>query len=104
MEIILMRHEKPVLAQADRITPTEMDRWIELYNLSVVKADSAPIASLQLVNSTTCIIASTAPRALLTRNQTVEQVFKSLPDIKVMQVNHVFNTDAPKLRPYSFKR
>ena len=64
MEIILIRHRKPVLAQTGRITPTEMERWIELYNLSVVKVDSAPIASSQLVNSTTCIVASTAPRAL----------------------------------------
>lgn len=64
MKIILMRHGKPVLAQAGRITPTEMERWIELYNLSEVKADDAPIASLQLANAATCIVSSTAPRAL----------------------------------------
>ncbi|MFZ2405992.1 MAG: hypothetical protein WAW41_12710 [Methylobacter sp.] len=46
MKIILMRHGKPVLAQAGRITPAEMERWIECYNLAEVKAGSAPIAGL----------------------------------------------------------
>lgn len=64
MKIILMRHGEPVLAQTGRITPSEMESWIELYNLSEVKADSAPIASLQWGDSTTCIVTSTAPRAL----------------------------------------
>ncbi|MFA6051746.1 MAG: histidine phosphatase family protein [Methylobacter sp.] len=64
MKIILMRHGEPVLTQTGRITPTEMERWINLYNLAEVKAGSAPIASLQWANSTTCIVASTAPRAL----------------------------------------
>ncbi|WP_200870550.1 hypothetical protein [Methylobacter tundripaludum] len=64
MKIILMRHGKPVLAQTGRITPAEMERWIEHYNLSEVEADSAPIAGLQRLDSTTCIVASTAPRAL----------------------------------------
>ena len=64
IKIILMRHGEPVLAQTGRITPTEMERWIKLYNFAEVKADSAPIASLQWANSTTCIVASTAPRAL----------------------------------------
>jgi len=53
IKIILMRHGEPVLAQTGRITPTEMERWIKLYNFAEVKADSAPIASLQWANSTT---------------------------------------------------
>ncbi|MGZ8951502.1 MAG: histidine phosphatase family protein [Methylobacter sp.] len=52
------------MAQTGRITPAEMERWIEHYNLSEVEADSAPIAGLQWLDSTTCIVASTAPRAL----------------------------------------
>ncbi|MGZ4956317.1 MAG: histidine phosphatase family protein [Methylobacter sp.] len=64
MKIILMRHGKPVLTPTDRITPAEMERWIEHYNLSEVEADSAPIAGLQWLDSTTCIVSSTAPRAL----------------------------------------
>lgn len=64
MKIILMRHGKPVLAPTDRITPAEMERWIEHYNLSEVEADSAPIAGLQRLDSTICIVSSTAPRAL----------------------------------------
>lgn len=34
----------------------------------------------------------------LTQNKTIEQVFENLPDIEVIQANHVFNTDAPKRR------
>jgi len=64
MKIILMRHGKPVLAQTGRIKPAEMERWIEHYNLSQVKAGSAPFAGLQWIDSATCIVASTTPRAL----------------------------------------
>lgn len=64
MKIILMRHGEPVLAQTGRITPFEMERWIEHYNLAEVEADSAPIAGLPWLNASTCIAASTAPRAL----------------------------------------
>jgi len=64
MKIILMRHGEPVLTQSGRITPAEMEGWIEHYNLAEVEADSVPIAGLQWLDSTTCIVASTAPRAL----------------------------------------
>jgi broad specificity phosphatase PhoE len=64
MKITLMRHGKPVLAQTGWIVPAEMERWIECYNLSEVEADSVPIASLHLANSATCIVASSARRAL----------------------------------------
>ncbi|TRW93186.1 histidine phosphatase family protein [Candidatus Methylobacter oryzae] len=65
MKIILMRHGKPVLAQSGRITPVEMERWIEHYNLAEVEANGAPpIDGLPWLNASTCIAASTAPRAL----------------------------------------
>jgi len=59
-----MRHGEPVLAQTGRITPFEMARWIEHYNLAEVEAGSAPITSLQWLDDPACIVASTAPRAL----------------------------------------
>jgi hypothetical protein len=40
----------------------------------------------------------------LVATKAAEQVFENLPDIEVIQVNHAFNTDAPKPRPYLFKR
>lgn len=43
-----MRHGKPVLHQSGWIAPAEMAYWIEHYNLSKVKTEGAPIASLQL--------------------------------------------------------
>lgn len=64
MKITLIRHGEPVLARTGRITPIEMEHWIELYNLAEVKAGSAPIAGLQWLDSATCIASSTAPRAL----------------------------------------
>lgn len=64
MEIILMRHGKPVLTQSGRIAPAEMERWIEHYNLAEVEADGAPIDGLLWLDAATCIVASTAPRAL----------------------------------------
>ena len=64
MTIILMRHGKPVLRQSGWITPAEMAGWIDHYNLSEVETDGTPIASLQLANSATCIVASTTQRAL----------------------------------------
>lgn len=59
-----MRHGKPVLAKTDWITPIEIEGWIDLYNCSEVATDGAPISSLQFVNTSTCIVASTARRAL----------------------------------------
>lgn len=64
MTITLMRHGKPVLANTGWITPSEMECWIDLYNRSEVTTDGAPISSLQFVNTSTCIVASTARRAL----------------------------------------
>ncbi len=64
MTITLMRHGKPVLAKTGWITPIEMEGWIEWYNRSEVTADDAPIATIQIVNTSTCIVASTASRAL----------------------------------------
>lgn len=58
-----MRHGKPVLHQSGWIAPAEMAYWIEHYNLSKVKTEGAPIASLQLANFAACIVASTAQRA-----------------------------------------
>jgi broad specificity phosphatase PhoE len=63
-KIILMRHGRPVLNQSGRITPAEMEGWIEHYNLAEVEADGAPSDGLSWLDSTTCIVASTAPRAL----------------------------------------
>jgi broad specificity phosphatase PhoE len=64
MEIILMRHGKPLLTQTGWIAPVEMERWIEHYNLSEVEAEGMPITSLKLANSAAYIVASTASRAL----------------------------------------
>ncbi|MFY9260336.1 MAG: hypothetical protein WAO71_07505 [Gallionella sp.] len=64
MEIILMRHGKPLLTQTCWIAPVEMERWIEYYNLSEVEADGMPTTSLKLANSAACIVTSTASRAL----------------------------------------
>ena len=51
MTITLMRHGKPVLAKTGWITPIEMEGWIEWYNRSEVTADDAPIATIQIVNT-----------------------------------------------------
>lgn len=59
-----MRHGKPILAKTGWITPIEMERWIDLYNRSEVMFDGVPISTIQLVNNSTCIVASTACRAL----------------------------------------
>ena len=59
-----MRHGKPLLTQSGWIAPVEMQRWIEHYNLSEVKADGIPITSLKLANSAAYIVTSTASRAL----------------------------------------
>jgi len=64
MKIILMRHGKPLVTQTEWIAPVEMEQWIEHYNLSEVDADGMPIDSLKLANTASCIVVSTAPRAL----------------------------------------
>lgn len=64
MKITLMRHGKPVLAKTGWVAPVEMAHWIECYQLSEVAADGVPHLSLALANSATCIVASTARRAL----------------------------------------
>jgi broad specificity phosphatase PhoE len=64
MEIILMRHGKPIVDQLARIAPVEMGRWIESYNLSVVETDNVPAASLHLAASPAIVVASTSSRTL----------------------------------------
>lgn len=64
MEIILMRHGKPVLDRTGRITAAEMAQWIEHYNLSEVEHENIPIASVKLADTAAIIVASTASRAL----------------------------------------
>ncbi len=64
MEIILMRHGKPVLSRSGWLAPVEMGRWIEHYNLSTVEAEGIPLNSFKVVNSVSLIVTSTAPRAL----------------------------------------
>lgn len=62
MEIILMRHGKPLLAQSGRISAAEMGRWINNYNLSEVGQEDIPTSSLNLDGVT--VVSSTASRAL----------------------------------------
>jgi hypothetical protein len=64
MEIILMRHAKPILSEDGWIAPAEMERWIEHYDLSEVEAEGIPVVSLTLASSAALIVASTASRAL----------------------------------------
>ncbi len=59
-----MRHGKPILAKTGWITPIEMEGWVDLYNRSEVTFDEVPISTMQLGNTSTCIIASTTSRAL----------------------------------------
>ena len=64
MEIILMRHGRPILTKTGRIAPIDMQGWIEHYDLSVVATEGVPAASQTLADSAACIAASTAPRAM----------------------------------------
>lgn len=64
MEIILMRHGKPILAKWGWITAAEMHGWIGHYDRSEVERHGVPIASLKLANLARFVVASTAPRAL----------------------------------------
>lgn len=59
-----MRHGKQLLAKTGWITPAEMERWIELYNLSEVAIDKVVAVKLDQVGSARCIVGSTARRAL----------------------------------------
>jgi hypothetical protein len=64
MEIILMRHGRPLLSQTGWIAPVGMKQWIECYNLAEVEAVGIPPDSLKLADSAASIVASTAPRSL----------------------------------------
>jgi len=64
MEIILMRHGKPVLPKSGWLAPFQMGRWIDDYNRSDVEPDNIPVASAQAASSASLIVASTASRAL----------------------------------------
>ena len=64
VEIILMRHGKPVLTKGRWLAPFEMARWIEHYDRSEVEAANIPAASAKAATSASVIVSSTAARAL----------------------------------------
>ena len=64
MEIILMRHGKPILSGWGRVTPAEMFDWIRNYDGSIVALDGVPRSCLDLAKSAAQIVSSNAPRAL----------------------------------------
>ncbi|MPS93264.1 histidine phosphatase family protein [Comamonas sp.] len=63
-EIILMRHGRPDLAPAGKVSAREMKCWIEQYELSEITQHPAPAASRALAARAKVIITSNAPRAL----------------------------------------
>ncbi|WP_449554404.1 histidine phosphatase family protein [Lelliottia amnigena] len=68
MEIILMRHGKPVFEGISRVTSREMADWIRHYDSSDIGRDIPPECSQILASSASRIISSPLPRALSSVN------------------------------------
>lgn len=64
MQIVLMRHGKPVLPAAQWLAPCEMGRWIDDYDRSIVELDDIPAASVNAAREAAVIVASTLSRSL----------------------------------------
>lgn len=64
MEIILMRHGKPVFTGNSRVTSPEMGEWISQYDLSDTSSDLPPVSSKALASDALRILSSPLPRAL----------------------------------------
>ncbi|TWI50508.1 hypothetical protein IQ22_03902 [Pseudomonas duriflava] len=64
MEIILMRHGKPLLKKHSVIASQEMVQWVKDYNLSEIGNDVVPPETISLVSKAGLIATSTSPRAL----------------------------------------
>lgn len=58
-----MRHGKPLLEPATRITASRMGAWIDSYNLSLVEAENVPPCNVHIANSALTIVTSTSMRA-----------------------------------------
>lgn len=64
MNIILMRHGKPVLTETAWVSPAGMARWIAHYDESIVETCDIPAASKQAAQAASMIVASPSARAL----------------------------------------
>ena len=55
MEIILLRHGKPIIPPLDKLNALSLQNWIELYNSSALSPNSKPSQSLQTLNTVTMV-------------------------------------------------
>ncbi|AOW13826.1 histidine phosphatase family protein [Hydrogenophaga crassostreae] len=64
MTISFMRHGKPALVECGWVTPAQMARWIERYDLSEVGPQDIPTSSYLRTQSADVVATSTAARAM----------------------------------------
>lgn len=63
LQIVLMRHGRPLLPRAGWVGPAGMAQWIAAYDRAEVPADSAPAAARAVAASANCVVSSTLERA-----------------------------------------
>ncbi len=81
MEIILLRHGKPVIPAVNKITPFALTYWIKAYNNAILSPESKPsLATLTRISQCHAIVCSELPR--------------SIESASVLNINNITLTDA----------
>lgn len=98
MQITLMRHGKPILAETGWVTPREMKAWIESYDSSDVNTDLVPQQCFMAAKSAKVIATSTLRRARLSAEALGETVSMADPVFSEAELPHSL-WSAPRLPP-----
>jgi len=65
MEIIILRHGKPIIPSLARISPLEFTKWVNLYNASGLCSSSKPtLEAIEAANKCKVVVCSELPRSI----------------------------------------
>ena len=65
MEIIILRHGKPVPLSLAKISPLEFTKWVNLYNASGLCPSSKPtLETIEIANKCNVVVCSELPRSI----------------------------------------
>ena len=98
MEIILIRHGKPVSAINKKLSANGFSQWINDYNQSMVSQESRPSAKLKCKVKEHYVVSSDLPRAIhsakLCSGKTPDLVLDKLKEMDVPQLKIPLKIDA----------
>ena len=97
MEVILIRHGKPIIPPLKKLSPLMFNKWVRLYNASGLCSTSLPTEeALKIASRCNVIVCSELPRSI--------ESAKALDEGKIILKSSVFNEADLPISSWRFPR